>query len=333
MRKRGKFIFIFFTTLLFFTFSISGKENKTAKSLGQFNIKANMIFFYYKNLDKAVEFYEEILGLPEVLDYGFAKAFQLSQTTYVCLVDEIKGMHRASEPKTVTLSIITQQVDGWYQYLKERGVKIHSPLSESSRLPIKGFVALDSEGYYLEFETFKKHEQNKNILPLLKKIIPLYPTKKEKKSRPQDLGIQGSIFWLYYQDLNKARNFYENTLKLKFLVNQGFAQIYASSASGFIGPVDGSQGLHPFTEKKAVNIGFITDQITHWYEYLVDKGLKIKSPLDETQEGRVKVFIAFDIADYYFEFDSFNPHPDNQRLLLSFEKSVDFLTGKIKDKK
>jgi len=313
-------ILFFLTAFLFFTSLTYGEENKNLKSYGQFNIKANMIFFYYTDLDRAAEFYEKILGLPKVLDYGFAKAFQLSQTSYVCLVDETKGMHRASEPKTVTLSIITQEVDGWYQYLKKRGVKIHSPLSESSRLPIKGFVALDSEGYYLEFETFQEHEQNKKILPLLEKITPLYPVKNEKSFRPQELGIQGSIFWLYYQDLKEAQDFYEKTLKLEFLVNQGFAQIYASSASGFIGPVDGSQGLHPFTEKKAVNIGFITDQIDQWYKYLIGRGLKIKSPLDEAEQGRVRAFVAFDIADYYFEFDRFNPHPDNQSLLFILKK-------------
>jgi catechol 2,3-dioxygenase-like lactoylglutathione lyase family enzyme len=320
MKKNKLSIFIFLISFLFFKSLISGEANKPMKIYGQFNIKANMIFFYYKDLDRAVEFYEKILGLPEVLDYGFAKAFQLSLTSYVCLVDETKGMHRASEPKTVTLSIITKEVDEWYQYLKKKGVKIHSPLSESSRLPIKGFVALDNEGYYLEFESFKEHEQNQKILAYLKNTPSLYPVEAEENIRPQELGIQGSIFWLYYQDLKEAQNFYETTLKLEFLVNQGFAQIYASSVSGFIGPVDGSRGLHPFTEKKAVNIGFITDQIEQWYEYLVDKGLKIKRPLDETVQGRVRAFVVFDTADYYFEFDCFNPHPDNQRLFLSFEK-------------
>lgn len=325
MKKLGMSILIFLTAFIFFISSISGKENKTLKHYEQFNIKANMIFFYYKNLDKAVEFYEKILGLPEILDYGFAKAFQLSQTSYLCLVDEIKGMHRASEPKTVTLSIITQEVDGWYQYLKEAGVKIHSPLSESSRLPIKGFVALDSEGYYLEFETFKEHEQNKKILPLLEKITPLYPAQEKENVRPSELGIQGTIFWLYYKNLKEACDFYKNTLRLEFLVDQGFAHIYASSASGFIGPVDASQGLHSFSEEKSVNIGFITDEIDRWYQYLIKKDLKMRGPLEEAEQDRVRAFVTFDVGGYYLEFDSFNLHPDNQRLLLSLEKDLKFL--------
>ena len=316
-RPVGFCLLIFF----FMTSSVYGAENIQKKNYGQYAIKANMIFFYYEDLDKAVEFYEQIMGLPEVLDYGFAKAFQLSQTSFLCLVDEKKGMHRASEPKTVTLSIVTQEVDGWYQYLKEKGVKIHSPLSESSRLPIKGFVALDSEGYYLEFETFKEHEQNQKILPLLENITSLYPAEGTLSSRPQELGIQGTIFWLYYLDLKEARDFYENTLKLKFLVDQGFAQVYASSTSGFIGPVDASQGLHPFSEEKSVTVGFITDKIDKWYQYLLKKDLKMRGPLEEAEQGRIRAFVTFDVAGYYLEFDSFNSHPDNQRLLLRLGKS------------
>lgn len=315
MKKIGMSILIFLTAFMLFMSSISGKENKPVKHYEQFNIKANMIFFYYKNLDKAVAFYEKIMGLPEVLDYGFAKAFQLSQTSYLCLVDESKGMHRASEPKTVTLSFITQEVDGWFQYLNKKGVKIHSPLSESSRLPIKGFVALDSEGYYLEFETFKEHEQNQKILPFLERISPLYPVQGKENGRPPELGIQGTIFWLYYKNLNEANDFYKNTLRLEFLVDQGFAQIFASSASGFIGPVDAGQGLHPFSEEKSVTIGFITNEVDLWYEYLVNAGLKMRGPLEEAEKGRVLAFVTFDVGGYYLEFDSFNHHPDNQRLL------------------
>ena len=324
-QKRHVGLCLLFIIFFFITSLTSGEKNKPAKNYGQHTIKANMIFFYYKNLDKAVAFYEKIMGLPEVLDYGFAKAFQLSQTSYLCLVDESKGMHRASEPKTVTLSIITQEVDGWYQYLKEAGVKIHSPLSESSRLPIKGFVALDSEGYYLEFETFKEHEQNKRILPLLEKITPLYPAQEKENVRPSELGIQGTIFWLYYKNLSEACDFYKNTLRLEFLVDQGFAHIYASSASGFIGPVDASQGLHSFSEEKSVNIGFITDEIDRWYQYLIKKDLKMRGPLEEAEQDRVRAFVTFDVGGYYLEFDSFNLHPDNQRLLLSLEKDLKFL--------
>ena len=283
------------------------------KGSGKFNIKANMVFFYYKDLDKAVDFYENVLGLTRVLDYGFAKAFQVSRTSLVCLVDETKGMHKTTEPKTVTLSIITQQVDEWYANLKSKGVKIHSALQESSRIPIKGFVALDSEGYFLEFQTFKRHPQNEKLLPLLKQITPINTRIAGKEAK--NLMIQGTICWLYYQDLGEARSFYQNLMKLELLVDQGFAQVYASSPCAFIGLVDAAKGLHGFSEKKSVNVGFITDQVEEWYQYLLKKGLKMRGPLDEAEKGRVRAFVTFDVGGYYLEFDTFNQHKDNQQLL------------------
>lgn len=84
-------------------------------SLESPTIKANHIFLYYEDLPAAQQFYEEVLGLERTLDYGFATIHRISATTYVGLVDEARGMHKAIEPKTVTLSFITEEVDAWYQ--------------------------------------------------------------------------------------------------------------------------------------------------------------------------------------------------------------------------
>ena len=92
-------------------------------SIQDLNVQANLVFLYYEDLASAEEFYKNTLGLEMVLDYGFAKLFRISQTTYVGLVDEKKGMHRATEPKTVTLSFVTEQIDEWYMYLMEKGVE------------------------------------------------------------------------------------------------------------------------------------------------------------------------------------------------------------------
>jgi len=87
----------------------------------------------------------------------------------VGLVDEKQGMHSASETKAVTLSFVTEEIDGWYRYLLSRGVKMHSPIKNSIRHPTRGFVAYDPEGYYLEFERFLEHRQNAALLRRLMK--------------------------------------------------------------------------------------------------------------------------------------------------------------------
>ena len=97
---------------------------------------------------------KKILGLERVLDYGYASIHQISATTFIGLVDETKGMPQPGLPKTVTLSFITTEVDGWYQYLTDHQVPLQHSLADATRHPTRGFVALDPEGYFLEFETF-----------------------------------------------------------------------------------------------------------------------------------------------------------------------------------
>jgi hypothetical protein len=107
-------------------------------------------------------------------------------------VDGAKGMHKASKIKSVGLAFVTDSVDEWYGYLQVRflperlrwlsakshnlhlwqfpqsqGVSFHSPLSNSTSLPIRGFVAYDPEGYTLEYETFLPDPENDAIRQIL----------------------------------------------------------------------------------------------------------------------------------------------------------------------
>jgi predicted enzyme related to lactoylglutathione lyase len=136
---------------------------------GKLSVQANIVWLYYRDVPAAQRFYNELLGLEMVVDQGFAKVYQVSPTSFVGLVDESQGLHRASPTKPVTVSFVTEQIDEWYEWLVSKGAQIKRPLSSSERLPIRGFVALDPEGYYLEFERFLPHAQNERILPLLEK--------------------------------------------------------------------------------------------------------------------------------------------------------------------
>lgn len=126
-------------------------------------LEANITFLYYRDVPRAQRFYEEILGLRLTVDQGYAKIYRVSRTSYVGLVDEAQGLHRASEAKPVTLSFVTRDVDAWYRYLRSRGVPMVHELANGTRQPTRGFVARDPEGYYLEFEDFRVDPQNAAI--------------------------------------------------------------------------------------------------------------------------------------------------------------------------
>ena len=136
------------------------------ESLG---VDATLVFLYYKDTARAQRFYEDVLGLELVVEQAFTNIYQISPTSFVGLVDEARGMHKASENKAVTLSFITDEVDEWYEYLVSQGVEMRGPLRDSTNHPTRGFVAYDPEGYYLEFETFLEHSENTRLLRALAK--------------------------------------------------------------------------------------------------------------------------------------------------------------------
>ncbi len=130
-------------------------------------LDANITFLYYRDIPRAQRFYEDVLGLTLTVDQGYSKIYRVSPTSYVGLVDESRGLHRASATKPVTLSFVSAQVDEWYAYLRGRGVEMVHELANGTRQPTRGFVAKDPEGYYLEFETFHDDPQNASIRPAL----------------------------------------------------------------------------------------------------------------------------------------------------------------------
>ncbi|MFC2169346.1 VOC family protein [Acidobacteriota bacterium] len=292
-----------------------GTKDQSMESPEKLGVQANLVFLYYKDLPAAQRFYQEIIGLSLVLDYGFAKVYQISQTSFVGLVDEAEGMHSASEPKTVTLAFVTDEIDGWYEYLKEKEVRMHRPLESGSRIPIRGFVAYDPEGYFLEFETFLAHPQNEKIINLLERSDALYLEVNQALSRPEELGVQANISWLYYKDLEKAQQFYEENLGLELLVDQGFAKVYFASPTFFVGLVDEKKGMHRFSEEKAVTVSFISEQIDDWYQWLTDKGLEMRETLSTSERIPVRAFVTCDVGGYFLEFDRFLADEKNDKIL------------------
>lgn len=279
------------------------------------SILANNAFFYYADLDRATRFYADVMGFRQLTDYGFARTFQIAATSFLTLVDGNRpGMqHTLDEPKTVTLALVSQEVEAWLEYLRSQNVTIKHDLNWKPDQPHDGFVALDPEGYFLEIERFNPHPENEQILPLLQQL----PVHKGATTshRPENLTISATILWLYYNDLTPIRTFYEETLELDLIVRQSFSDIYRSSPSAFLGPVDASRGLHSYTDKRCVTVSLITDDVATWYEYLkTSNQFPLRTETLHTSD-RYQSLVGYDPAGYFLEFTQFLPHEDNERLL------------------
>jgi len=87
-------LFIFAIFLGFLLTGCAQKEKvPNEMNMSDLGIQANLVFLYYQDLEAARRFYDEVIGLEMVLDYGFAKLFRISKTSYIGLVDAQKGMH------------------------------------------------------------------------------------------------------------------------------------------------------------------------------------------------------------------------------------------------
>ena len=279
------------------------------------DIIANNVFFYYDDLEEATRFYSETLGLEVVTDYEFAKILRVADTSFVTLVSGESWMHSTEEPKAVAIALITDELEAWYEYLVAKEVPMRGELKLGEGRPHDGFVAYDPEGYYLEFERFNPHPENDELIPVLDDAESRYTD-----SGPSKLGFKATVLWMYYVDLAAAERFYEDVMGLTLMVDQGWAKIYRTSATGFIGLVDGDKGMHQATADKAVTVSFLTTDVDAWFEYL-----KRQEELEEFElrhqevldEGFVRVFVGYDPEHYFLEFDTFMEYEGNEALLTA----------------
>jgi hypothetical protein len=217
----------------------------------------------------------------------------------------------------VTLAIVTEEVEGWWSYLSEQSVEMRAPLGEvEPGQAHDGFVAIDPEGYFLEFERFNPHEENVELMPVLEGIEPLGPA---GGSRPANLRVQGTVLWLYYRDLPTMERFWEELLGVDMIVDQGWAKLYQASPTGFVGLVDGERGLHSATEEKSVTVSFFTRDVGAWQARTRRLGLPERDPELGSEGGRVDTWVAFDPEGYFLEWDTFLDQEANERLLELLE--------------
>jgi catechol 2,3-dioxygenase-like lactoylglutathione lyase family enzyme len=264
------------------------------------SLLATNAFYYYKDLESAAHFYQETLELALAADFGFAKMLRTSPASFITLMDLAYSRHAPDEPKTVTTAFVTQEVEAWYDYLRAEDVPVRHELKSDRTKAHEGFVVLDPEGYYLEFERFNLHPENERLLPMLHEVTPLLA------GRDGNLPITATVIWLYYQDIERIGRFLTEQMGLEMMVDQGFARVYPASPSGFIGPVRAGEGLHPYSEKKLVTLSLITDQLdewlAHWQGY---PDFNVQTAEMAEVADRVRFIHGVDPEGYLVEFDQF----------------------------
>ena len=118
--------------------------------------KANglITFFDYKDLKRATDFYQNIMGFNLIHDQKWAKIFQIVENSYVGCVDGNVGYHRPSKEKPVMLTLVVDDPDEWYRHFQKHSIKTINEPHDDKDLNLRIFLLYDPEGYVIEIQKF-----------------------------------------------------------------------------------------------------------------------------------------------------------------------------------
>ena len=109
-------------------------------------------FLYVRDLEKSCAFYGEMLGLPLVLDQGSVRIFRTSRSSFLGVGQS--NEERPSTPGGIIVTLVTDDVDGWYERLRLKGVAVDSPPSQNDEFNIYHCFLNDPDGYQIEIQRF-----------------------------------------------------------------------------------------------------------------------------------------------------------------------------------
>jgi lactoylglutathione lyase len=130
-------------------------------------------------------------------------------------------------------------------------------------------------------------------------------------------GVEGLITFTYYNDLEKAAEFYGEKMGFELVIDVDFARVYKVSGSSHIGIVDGERGFMRPKEDKPVMISFVVEDIDGWHEYLRGNGVDIFQPPKEASYLRMKTLLLRDPEGYVVEILEFLEKPYGRSLEAS----------------
>jgi catechol 2,3-dioxygenase-like lactoylglutathione lyase family enzyme len=116
-------------------------------------IDQQITFIYVADLNASARFYGEVLGLPLALDQGTCRIYRASRDAYLGTCLRRPGMEDA--PNSVILTLVTQDVDGWYTALIAQGVTFEKPPTFNPTYNIYHLFLRDPDGYLIEIQRFE----------------------------------------------------------------------------------------------------------------------------------------------------------------------------------
>ncbi len=107
-------------------------------------------FLYTPDLEATARFYEDVLELPLARDQGACRIYHAAGGGFIGFCRHIGD----APPDGVILTLVTDDVDGWYARLQERGVDFEKAPTSNARYGIYHCFLRDPNGYLVEIQRF-----------------------------------------------------------------------------------------------------------------------------------------------------------------------------------
>ncbi len=114
-------------------------------------IHQQITFLMVKDLEATAHFYEELLELPLVVDQGNCRIYRVVGDAYLGFCERPEAVVATGN---VILTLVTPEVDAWYERLRERGILFERPPTANATYHIYHCFAHDPDGYLVEIQRF-----------------------------------------------------------------------------------------------------------------------------------------------------------------------------------
>jgi len=114
-------------------------------------IDQQITFLAAGDLEETAAFYEGVLDLPLVLDQGTCRIYRTGRDAFLGFCGHLPT---SAEPRPVIVTLVSQKVDDWYNYLLEKGAAVEKRPVLNPKYNIYHFFVRDPDGYRIEVQRF-----------------------------------------------------------------------------------------------------------------------------------------------------------------------------------
>ena len=122
------------------------------------NLSSQITFLYFEDLDKAREFFEEILQLEKVFDPQWACVWRTGKDAFIGGVDARKGSIEVKCRGGLLISLTVKNIEKEYERLKKYKLNDMTEIKYFEDIKLKSFLFIGPDGYNFEIQEFTEEK-------------------------------------------------------------------------------------------------------------------------------------------------------------------------------